>query len=313
MSLRVGKRATKKVYPDNYPFKYRQQYSEAYKQRLADQQLETEAINQQQLHFKDALDKSYHYVYQPAGADAPVYKANLVCYKCQAPGCKNMVCLGLPLCSEHWAEIGIVRKEAFNKRGPGKKSIGYGVFVAPGKCFPPRYKIMQYVGELLPHDVLDSAFPGETLAPYTYGVRKQNMNISSERVRGMASYINHSKNPNVKITTIKQNHTYLLYVVSLRFICAGEELLLDYGDDYLKQKMPSNKESYTVEGSTVNEILGDIPQRPVLNSIHGTEYPISHSNSNRFRFANCPQSKRSCKRAKERHMPLNMEQDRRRA
>jgi hypothetical protein len=294
----------------NYNKEYRQQHSKRYKELLAKQykaikKLNSKSKKNKKLHHKDSAGKSYNYVNT---GPTPNYKANLVCLKCQAPNCKNVVCLGLPLCTEHWAEIGIVRKFVNDE-------VGYGVFVAPHKCFPARYKIMQYVGEVLTKDEIEYAFPDDALATYTMQIPKQNRFISAERVRGMASYINHSSEPNVKITAIKSKNKYALYVVSLKYLCAGEELLLDYGADY--NTMSSADDSVTSEGllpeneERHGRSLND-SKKPIINSIHGTEFPISHSNSTRYAFRNCPKNANQCTMKKATSKPLDETQDKRR-
>lgn len=286
----------------NYNKKYRQDHLELYKKLLNEQYKTVTELNSKEFLDTDSSGKSYNYVNKIP--KHPDYRANLVCFKCQAPNCENVVCLGLPLCTRHWAEIGIVKKPAFRTIKGVEKSIGDGVFVAPGKCFPARYKIMQYVGELLTKDELDSVFPGDIIAPYSYQIPKQNKFISSERVRGMASYINHSKKPNVIVTaikitnkftpsegerTLKVKNRYVLYVVSLKYLCAGEELLLDYGADY--NVMATAQNSSTSEGKIKDEHHARSnleSKKPIINSVHGLEFPISHSNSTRFSFDTCP-------------------------
>ena len=327
-----------KSYGKNYNKEHRQDNLVLYKNLLNAQyetvkQLNSKAKTNKKLLDTDSSGKSYNYVNKMP--NHPDYRANLVCFKCQAPHCKNIVCLGLPLCTQHWAELGIVKKQAFRDIEGVHTSIGDGVFVAPNKCFPARYKIMQYVGELLTQNELDGVFPDDNIAPYTMQMPKQKMFISSERVRGMASYINHSETPNVKITaikitnkfftqknetklkanTIKVKNKYALYVVSLKYLCAGEELLLDYGADYnvmatpetsitSEGKIPADEEHHARSSRT--------SKKPIINTVHGLEFPISHSNSTRFSFDRCPKNAGECTTKKNSSMKLNKYQDYRR-
>lgn len=151
-------------------------------------------------------------------------KDELLCLVCQEfdEDCDNEAC------RLTWARGPERRaKKCLEIRHTGDPDLGYGVYMKPGRAAIPKGRYLgQYLGELLP--------PGHGQPPhdlYTFdipGVAR----VSADESGGIARFFNHGCEPNVRADVELVGGRQVVVFRALRDIRAGEQVLVDYGEDY---------------------------------------------------------------------------------
>mgnify|MGYP001614193484 CR=1 FL=1 len=85
--------------------------------------------------------------------------------------------------------------------------------------------LLDYTGEKIPTKVAD-----ELETKYLFEINKK-WTIDGEAESNTARYINHSCDPNVEADVVKDR----IMITAARDIEKGEELLIDYGDEYFDE------------------------------------------------------------------------------
>jgi SET domain-containing protein len=107
----------------------------------------------------------------------------------------------------------------------GRSLTGFGLFAT--RPIKKRSRIMEYRGPILDHE---AALKAETRGnKYLYEVSKQRTIDGTPR-SNVARYANHSCNPNAESVIWRGR----VFIKALRTIKPGEEIVYDYGTDYLK-------------------------------------------------------------------------------
>lgn len=113
----------------------------------------------------------------------------------------------------------------------GKSSIkcaGMGLF----NC-KPRKKgddIIEYIGEVLDDEKLFERY-GAATAPYAAEV-VENKTIDSALIRSIGSYANHKPKEDANAELVLYEDQEKIYICATKPIRVGEEIFIDYGDDY---------------------------------------------------------------------------------
>jgi SET domain-containing protein len=102
-----------------------------------------------------------------------------------------------------------------------RTATGLGLFAL--KHIPARKKIIEYIGPIVTNAEVE-----ETGGKYFFELDEERSIDGSSR-KNIARYINHSCEPNAKGFTNGKK----IWIWSLRAIQAGEEITIDYGQDYM--------------------------------------------------------------------------------
>ena len=150
--------------------------------------------------------------------------------------CRNRCVIGLDYCHIHTKnELKLqIKKSTIEK--PGKGLFAFG---NPNEIiFKKNSKICNYNGQLINEETLNERYD-EYTAPYAIRLHN-NKYEDAATVRGIGSTANHSNNRN-KINarlSIKRNNTAQL--MSIKNIKGGQEIFVDYGNEYLFQDEDDN-------------------------------------------------------------------------
>lgn len=107
----------------------------------------------------------------------------------------------------------------------GRARTGFGLFAT--RLIKKKTRIAEYKGPILDVDEADKAERRGNR--YLYEVSK-NRTIDGTPRTNVARYANHSCNPNAESITWRGR----VFIKSIRAIKPGEEIVYDYGTDYLK-------------------------------------------------------------------------------
>jgi SET domain-containing protein len=107
----------------------------------------------------------------------------------------------------------------------GRSLTGFGIFAT--RTIKKRIRLAEYKGPILTQEEADRAERRGNR--YLYEVSK-NRTIDGTPLRNIARYFNHSCNPNAESIIWRGR----VFIKSLRNIKPGEEIVYDYGTDYLK-------------------------------------------------------------------------------
>jgi SET domain-containing protein len=107
----------------------------------------------------------------------------------------------------------------------GRSLTGFGIFAT--RPIKKRIRLAEYKGPILTQEEADRAERRGNR--YLYEVSK-NRTIDGTPHRNIARYFNHSCNPNAESIIWRGR----VFIKSLRNIKPGEEIVYDYGTDYLK-------------------------------------------------------------------------------
>jgi SET domain-containing protein len=107
----------------------------------------------------------------------------------------------------------------------GRSTTGLGLFAT--KVIPTGAYIVTYRGKRIP-TVEAKAREHVTGAKYMFEISSR-CTIDGSSRRNVARYVNHSCQPNTKAVLRKRKIVF----VTLRRIALGDEITLDYGEDYI--------------------------------------------------------------------------------
>jgi SET domain-containing protein len=107
----------------------------------------------------------------------------------------------------------------------GRSRTGLGLFAT--RPIKKRSRIAEYTGRLL--NFKDATKAENSGNRYLYEISK-NFTIDGSARHNIARYFNHSCNPNADSYNVKHR----VFIRALRNIKPGEEIVYDYGIDYLK-------------------------------------------------------------------------------
>jgi SET domain-containing protein len=144
--------------------------------------------------------------------------------------CKNKTVIGHVYCHVHRRKILKlqIKKSNIVNGGKGLFAVGDGIVFKPGQ------RICMYDGELIDVDELVRRYSNNT-GPYAIELHDKDGEAVYEDAaieRGLGSLCNHSQNKskiNAKLSISKKNRAQILAIKNIR---AGQEILVDYGDDY---------------------------------------------------------------------------------
>ena len=164
------------------------------------------------------------------------FRCPLQCQRCDGrtktgTPCRKRVCVGTPLCWQHLLASKNLRiKPSVN--GPGK-----GLFAQlPGRgegrrlVFGPNAYICEYGGERITKTNLNARY-GDYTAPYALFVRgpRGGHYLNAACKRGVGAMANHAEaaRANAKLSQARRGA-----LVATKPIYNGDEILVDYGDEY---------------------------------------------------------------------------------
>jgi len=124
-----------------------------------------------------------------------------------------------------------------------------GLF-ACGKTFMPGERIIEYVGSKIRKKTFRKRYPGKKeVAPYAIGL------LDAACVRGAGSLANscgsRKSRCNAKYEEVKGGK---VYIVATKSIKSGQEILVDYGEDYWKRDSVHKKHKTTAKGQSYNKL-----------------------------------------------------------
>lgn len=151
---------------------------------------------------------------------------------CSAPGCIKSVTIGLPYCKKHLrTELGLsIKPSRIPHSGLGVFATSKRSGAATDVVFPKGAVICAYGGETLSLRDLILRYGVSELrtAPYTIAYDDE-VFLDAACFRSVGSMVNHSMDANASFE--KQGAGVVL--VASRDITNGEEVLVDYGKDYV--------------------------------------------------------------------------------
>jgi len=175
------------------------------------------------------------------------FMGQLECARCIAISkngneCRRKVCIGMPYCWQHLLSVKHLKIKPSTEEDAGK-----GLFaINPQQrqnaiVFQTNAEICNYYGEFIDLDTLENRY-GDYTAPYTIQVKKNERYEDAALHRGIGSLANHSlNNANVSFHIKRvagRNHHVVLK--ALRPIRNGEEIFINYGNEYLFYEPTTN-------------------------------------------------------------------------
>lgn len=196
----------------------------------------------------------YHFDYDCSEGPTSLSKI-LQCDRCQYNvtsnvKCQRRVCIGLPYCWQH-------SKQMYNVRVKDSRIAGKGLFVETpsrlqhdvrGPVFKKNDFICPYNGKRIKHNKLNRIYPGDCVAPYAWcGTRDCEDAASKRGIGSLANGEGPRRNriqTNARLTQFspKLSGKYFgsgpaprnkqVWLQATRDIYNGEEIIIEYGDDY---------------------------------------------------------------------------------
>ena len=175
-------------------------------------------------------------------------KGTLNCYECAIPGCPTTSCLTLPVCMSHLSTMYGVEIRPTTLLENADLMDFKGLFAL--KAFKTGDFILPYIGKKLTQDQLNALYPGKEVGPYV--TEGTDCFYDSAEIRGAGSWANTcSRNQKVRKlgkqrmadVTCAQNAELMSYdnhpdaypnIIATMDIAIGDEILLDYGEEYYK-------------------------------------------------------------------------------
>lgn len=208
------------------------------------------------------------YTFQPKP-----FKCELKCQICNyeypGPGnrcCKVKVCIGIPYCRYHMQKA--VKLEIKNSE------FGKGVFAKADPIrgrgrtrnnnrqlvFQSGAEIIEYGGEELTKEELNERY-GKLTAPYALAMdEEEGLYQDGACLRSIGTVINHNgENPNVEFSQV--NNGSPITITAIRDIYNGDQLYVDYGDDYDLNENVVSKTTRTRKRGTVDPAKSDCMRR----------------------------------------------------
>ena len=181
--------------------------------------------------------------------DDPQYECDVSCLRCEARSsgggrCKNRTCLSLPFCWIHTRQKYNVKVAVSGIPNAGK---GLFAFLSPRErrargqglrdrpVFRPREWIAPITGDLKPLQEINDSYEPHT-APY--GIRKnarEGFDGACNRTIGHTANTHRNRrrlNANIADRRGNDNEGYVMWLRATRNINDGDEVFVDYGDDY---------------------------------------------------------------------------------
>lgn len=157
------------------------------------------------------------------------FKCDLSCQQCTATSvttglrCKKITCKSLPVCFIHLRTLYGLKIAPSTIRGAGD-----GLFAMCG--FEVGERICGYTGEFLSRRRIDDRYGNldDTTAPYAVVVEAGVIDAACKR--GIGAWVNEGE-PNAELVEYGNR----VYVEALDYIEDGDEILIDYGDEYRLQ------------------------------------------------------------------------------
>jgi hypothetical protein len=150
--------------------------------------------------------------------------------------CRNRCVIGLDYCHIHTKYVLKLQIKKSTIENAGKGLFAYG---NPNEIiFKKNSKICDYNGQLISEETLNGRYDQYT-APYAIRLHKNKYEDAST-VRGIGSTANHSnikRKINARLSVKRDNTAQLM---STKDIKGGQEIFVDYGDDYLFQDEDDN-------------------------------------------------------------------------
>ena len=100
-------------------------------------------------------------------------------------------------------------------------------------CGKAHAAICEYTGRVLV-DPAPGSLDGDDYV-YSLPVVDPTVVISAKSVGSVARLLNHGEAPSAKLKTVHHDGELRVVCVALRPICAGEQILINYGDEYWKK------------------------------------------------------------------------------
>ena len=185
-------------------------------------------------------------------------KGTLKCYKCAIPECATTSCLTLPVCMSHLSTTyGVeIRPTTLLRRDAQTYNLILmnfnGLFAL--KAFKSGDFILPYIGKKLTQDQLNALYSGKEVGPYV--TEGTDCYYDSAEIRGAGSWANTcARNQKVRklrkhnggermsdVTGVKnaELQSYVNHpdaypnIIATMDIAIGDEILLDYGEEYYK-------------------------------------------------------------------------------
>lgn len=162
------------------------------------------------------------------------FTCNLECRQCQGTtkagnDCRRNTCKSLPYCHQHLkSELGLFIDTSTIR------NAGNGLFTYTARR--ANEYLAPYIGKLLSVNQLNEMY-GNHIAPYAVRVSgvsdDDGVYLDAACARGIAAFANHKENANARWAVNHQDRS--IYIVATKRIKAGDEIFLDYGDEYFKE------------------------------------------------------------------------------
>lgn len=168
------------------------------------------------------------------------YSTPLLCMPCAHRGCKQVSCKTLPYCPQHLVanyrlRIGRTTLQDEN----GKRFLFNGLFACdPSKdrgavIFQTGQEIIPYLGEQSRDVGMLTERYGPRTATYSFASSNPTIYTDSSRLRGAGAMINTATADRENNAVFEDDTRPYAVIVAQKPIRNGEEILLDYGQNYL--------------------------------------------------------------------------------
>lgn len=172
--------------------------------------------------------------------DSKVFSCDLKCIKCEAKTprgtqCQRTTCIGVPYCFQHLKLNKQLAIKKHAKYGRGLFAVkNYNMSTIAGNVVFKRGDfIMEYEGEIINKNELDRRY-GDRTGVYVATI-DSDTHVDSACYRGVMSLANHSDtNANAALFVVENAAgKSVISVEAIKNIRDGDEILLDYGDEYI--------------------------------------------------------------------------------
>ena len=183
------------------------------------------------------------------------FSANLVCERCigttrNGTECKRKVCIGMPYCFQH-----LLKEKHLKIAKSTLPNSGKGLFAlnpqqrATATIFQPEAILCEYDGEIINTKTLRQRYDNYT-APYAIQ-KTNNQYIDDALYRSVASLANH-KSIDKGANAVFIGHKRKIVLMAIRPIKNGDEIFVDYSQDYLFDEPTEHKTIYVKKKSMDN-------------------------------------------------------------
>ncbi len=141
--------------------------------------------------------------------------------------CSRIVVRGIFLCWQHTKSIYKIRMDKSTLSNTNMN----GLFAC--KPISKGSEIVPYFGEILNYEENESRYPGGNAAPYSVEVTSKTKYVDSACMQGTGGFGNQASGGRRNNAQIRKTRVTYPRIVSTKKINAGQEILVNYGSDYV--------------------------------------------------------------------------------